>query len=191
MNSAAVLHPMGEGSPRPRARLIAAQLMVSRMLVALGNATNLLGIGWYLLLTLLFYSMFKPVNKVLSGIAALFGLAGCVVMALGIFYPDFPSLSPLLFFGPYCILIGYLVFRSTFLPRALGVLMVLAGIGWLAFLAPAVALHFSIYIEGLGVFAEAALMLWLIIAGVNLQRWNERASTIRPILAAAALPLIS
>jgi hypothetical protein len=52
--------------------------------------------------------------------------------------------------------------------------MVFAGIGWLAFLIPAVALHLTIYIEGLGIFAEAALMLWLIVKGVNAQRWNEQ-----------------
>lgn len=46
------------------------------------------------------------------------------------------SRSPLLFFGPYCLLIGYLILRSTFLPRILGVLMALAGFGSLAFLSP-------------------------------------------------------
>jgi hypothetical protein len=52
--------------------------------------------------------------------------------------------------------------------------MVLAGIGWLAFLIPAVALLLSIPIEGLGIFAEAALMLWLIVMGVNARRWNQQ-----------------
>jgi hypothetical protein len=82
----------------------------------------------------------------------------------------------LLFFGLYCILIGYLIFRSTFLPRILGVLMMLAGLGWLAFLAPPVADHLSLYIEGLGILAEGLLMLWLIVFGVNPQRWKEQAS---------------
>lgn len=82
----------------------------------------------------------------------------------------------LLFFGTYCILIGYLIFRSTFLPRILGVLMMLAGLGWLAFLAPPVANHLSVYIEGLGILAEGLLMLWLLVFGVNPQRWKEQAS---------------
>lgn len=85
----------------------------------------------------------------------------------------------LVFFGLYCILIGYLIFRSTFLPRILGVLMMLAGVGWLAFLAPPVADHLSLYIEGLGILAEALLMLWLIVMGVNSERWKEQASTER------------
>jgi hypothetical protein len=54
--------------------------------------------------------------------------------------------------------------------------MALAGLGWLAFLSPAVAHHLSVYIEVLGIFAEASLMLWLIVKGVNVQRWNEQAS---------------
>jgi len=42
----------------------------------------------------------------------------------------------LVFFGVYCLLIGYLIFRSAFLPRILGVLMGFAGLGWLTFLSP-------------------------------------------------------
>jgi hypothetical protein len=82
-------------------------------------------------------------------------------------------------------LIGYLVFKSTFLPRILGVGMVLACVGWLAFLVPAVARYLTVYIEGLGILAEASLMLWLIVRGVNLQRWNERTATtaLRPPVA--------
>jgi Domain of unknown function (DUF4386) len=189
MSSAAITHRMAETSPRPRARLtgivyllyfltaILAQLLVGRKLIALGNATNLIATGCYILLTLLFYRMFNPVNKSLSLFAALFSLAGCVVMTLGLFYPASVSMSPLVFFGPYCLLIGYLVFRSTFLPHILGVLMVLAGLGWLAFLWPQVANHLSSYIEALGIFAEASLMLWLIVKGVNVERWNEQAGT--------------
>jgi hypothetical protein len=108
-------------------------------------------------------------------LAAIISLAGCAVMALGFFPRVSISISPLLFFGPYCLLIGYLIFRSTFLPRVLGVLMALAGIGWLAFLIPAIARNLSLYIEVLGVVAEVSLMLWLIVKGVDTQRWREQA----------------
>ena len=80
------------------------------------------------------------------------------------------------FFGFYCLLIGYLIFRSSFLPRIiLGAGMALAGSGWLIFLSPALAKHLSPYnlAAGLG---EVALTLWLIVAGVNAQRWKEQAS---------------
>jgi hypothetical protein len=80
------------------------------------------------------------------------------------------------FFGFYCLLIGYLIFRSAFLPRILGVLMALAGLGWLTFLSPPLASHLSPYILVLGFLAELSLMLWLLVMGVNVQRWKEQAS---------------
>ncbi len=154
---------------------IPAQFLGGR-LAAYGNATNLIATAFYVILTLLFYGMFKPVNRILSLIAALFSLAGCVVMTLGQFHVVPLSMSPMLFFGPYCLLIGYLIFRSTFLPRILGVFMALAWLGWLAFLSPTVAHALTLYIEVLGIFAEASLMLWLIVMGVNVQRWKEQSS---------------
>jgi hypothetical protein len=81
----------------------------------------------------------------------------------------------LVFAGPFQLLIGYLIFRSTFLPRILGVLVALAGVGWLIFLWPPLASALLTYIEVLGFIAEAALMLWLLVMGVNAQRWQEQA----------------
>src|SRR5580704_6741120 len=177
-----------EVSPRFKARItgvvyllyfltaVLAQFLVGRKLVAYSNAANLIATGLYVILTLLFYAMFKPVNRSLSLIAALFSLAGCAVMTLGLFHLASLPVSPLLFFGPYCLLVGYLIFRSAFLPRLLGVFMALAGVGWLAFLSPTLAHYLSLSIEGLGIFAEASLMLWLIVMGLNVQRWNELVS---------------
>ncbi|MGA2979307.1 MAG: DUF4386 domain-containing protein [Terriglobales bacterium] len=82
----------------------------------------------------------------------------------------------LVFFGVYCLLIGYLIFRSVFLPRILGVLMVFAGFGWLTFLSPPLANYLSPYILVLGFVAELALCLWLLVMGVNVPRWKEQAS---------------
>ena len=80
------------------------------------------------------------------------------------------------FFGVYCLLIGYLIVRSAFLPRILGVLLVFAGLGWLTFLSPPLANYLSPYILVLGFLAELALMLWLLVMGVNVQRWKKQAS---------------
>jgi len=79
------------------------------------------------------------------------------------------------FFGVYCLLIGYLIFKSSFLPRILGVLMAVAGLGWLTFLFPPLAAYLSPYNLILGFLAELALMLWLLVMGVDVQRWKEQA----------------
>jgi hypothetical protein len=82
----------------------------------------------------------------------------------------------LVFFGFYCLVIGYLILRSTFVPRVLGMLMALAGLGWLTFLAPPLANYLLPYVEGVGVLAEGALMVWLVVMGVDDRRWKAQAS---------------
>ena len=81
----------------------------------------------------------------------------------------------LVFFGVFQLLIGYLIFRSTFLPRILGALIALGGLGWLTFLSPPLATSLLTYLMVLGILAEVPLMLWLLVMGVNAQRWNEQA----------------
>jgi hypothetical protein len=184
MSNAAMRKWIEEASRRPRARLtgvvyllyfltaIPAELLASRGLVVYGNAANLVAFAFYIVVTLLFYDMFRPVNRGVSLLAALFSLGGCAIGVLGLFHLA-SNISPLIFFGPYCLLIGYLILRATFLPRFFGVLMVLAGLGWLVFLLPQLADQLSLYVEVLGVVAEASLMLWLVVFGVNVRRWNE------------------
>ena len=87
----------------------------------------------------------------------------------------------LVFFAVYCLLIGLLILRSTFLPRLLGVLMALAGLGWLSFLSPPLAARLSPSIQILGILAEGALMLWLLVFGVNIPRWKEQAGAAEAI----------
>ncbi|MBZ5522315.1 MAG: DUF4386 domain-containing protein [Acidobacteriia bacterium] len=82
----------------------------------------------------------------------------------------------LVFFGFYAPLKGYLIIRSTFLPRILGVLGILGGLGWLSFLYPPLAYRLLPYILVLGLLGSAAQVLWLLVFGVNEQRWKEQAS---------------
>jgi hypothetical protein len=77
--------------------------------------------------------------------------------------------------GFSCLLIGYLIFRSIFLPRILGVLMAFAGFGWVNYLAPSLAKHLSPYNLALGLLGQESLMLWLLVMGVNVQKWKEQA----------------
>src|ERR1700753_1369989 len=78
-------------------------------------------------------------------------------------------------FGISCLLIGYLVLRSTFLPRTLGVLMAIAGGAYLIFLRPALGARLFVpWIVVPAVVGEASLTLWLLIMGVNSARWNQQ-----------------
>jgi hypothetical protein len=174
-------------SPHPRARItgifyllyfltaISAEAFVGHARPIAYNTVNIISHVFYIAVTLLFYYMFRPVNSILSLVAAFLSLAGCANDILGLFNRAPYKVSSLVFFAPYCLLIGYLILRSTFLPRILGLLMVLAGVGWLIFMSP-VANRLSTYLMILGIIAEGSLMLWLLIKGVNVQRWKEQAS---------------
>jgi len=80
----------------------------------------------------------------------------------------------LVFFGLWCIALGALILRSTFLPPLLGVGMVLAGVGYTPFLYPPLANFLYPYNLALGI-GELALVLWLFVRGVDTHRWNEQA----------------
>jgi hypothetical protein len=80
-------------------------------------------------------------------------------------------------FGLHCLGVGYLIFRSIFMPRIIGVLMLMAGVSWLTFLLPPVAQSLAPFNMMPGALGEVSLALWLIIKGVNVQRWNEQGSS--------------
>jgi Domain of unknown function (DUF4386) len=81
----------------------------------------------------------------------------------------------LVFFGFWCILIGYLIFQSGFMPRILGVLLAISGLGWAMFLAPPLAHHMFRYIAAASALGEIPLQFWLLVFGVNNERWHEQA----------------
>ncbi len=82
----------------------------------------------------------------------------------------------LVFFGFYALLTGYLIVRSTFLPRILGVLGMFGGLGWLSFLYLPLGHLLFLYVVALALLGAASLILWLLVVGVNEQRWKEQAS---------------
>jgi len=144
-------------------------------------AANLIADAAYLAVTVLFYRMFKPVGPNLSLLAAFFSLLGIITGALSAFHVSPVNINPLGFFGVYCLLIGYLILRSTFLPRVLGVLMAIGGLSWLTFFSPSLAGQLFPYNMAPGIIGEGVLTLWLLAMGLNEQRWNEQAGlSVRP-----------
>jgi hypothetical protein len=84
----------------------------------------------------------------------------------------------LVFFGFATLLNGYLVVRSTFLPRMLGLLSIVGGLGWLTFLYRPLADPLTPYILAVGILGGASQILWFLVFGVNVQRWQERAHSL-------------
>lgn len=113
----------------------------------------------YVVVTVLFYQLFKSVHKRLSLLAAGVSLSATVA-------PPLIGGNPLVFFGVYCLLISYLMFQST-APRILAGLMTFAGFGWLTFALPPLAHALSPYNYGPGIVGEGALTLWLLLFGVT------------------------
>ena len=88
----------------------------------------------------------------------------------------------LFFDGCASLVIGYLILQSTFMPRIIGPLMVIDGLGYLtfslaSFLSPPFVTHIYPYVPFATAFlGEGALFLWLIVKSVNAERWQEQAA---------------
>src|SRR5271163_5134400 len=142
MNTAVMMKRIAEASPRFKARMAGAlnffslltagftEIFVRGRLNFVGGYIAIFGM---VVVTLLLYGIFKPVNRGLSLLAASFAFAGLTFEALRL-QPQGVNIA-IVFHGFYCLLIGYLIFRSTFLPRILGALMAFAGLGWLTYLS--------------------------------------------------------
>lgn len=140
-----------------------------------GRTANVVAMLSYVAVTWLFASVFAPVHGPLSRVAAVVGLAGCGVSALAMTGMAVP-VNPLAIFGVYCLLIGWLVVRSTFVPTAIGVLLMIGGVSWLTFGWPALARALSPYNFAPGILAETLLTLWLLIYGADGRRPTLRTS---------------
>jgi Domain of unknown function (DUF4386) len=81
-----------------------------------------------------------------------------------------------IFWGLWLFPMGYLVFKSGFLPRILGILLIIGCIGYLiesfaAFLLP----NYQVQVALFTFWGEVLLPLWLLTKGVDVERWEKRA----------------
>jgi hypothetical protein len=191
-----------------KASATAANILSHESLFRLGFVSSLMTVPFHLVWAVLFYGLFRPVNRIVSTLAGFIMLVACMMWALSSLLYVAPllvlkgkiSLSAfaseqlqalefmflklnalaydigLVFFGFWCALIGYLIIRSNFLPRIIGVLEVLAGLGYLTLLWQPLARYLYPYNLALAGPGEISLLLWLLVKGVNEQRWNEQAA---------------
>lgn len=164
-------------------------------------------------LAVIFYDLFKVVNRRLALLVVFFTLVGTAVESANLLNQFAPLIlldgghfssaltaeqlqalayMPIglqtisydisgVFFGFYGLSIAYLVFRSTFLPRGIGVLLAIGALCYLtysfaSFLSPGFAGHLVPYIQFPSLVGEGSFCLWLLIVGLNVKRWKERGS---------------
>jgi hypothetical protein len=182
MSQAARMKWITEASPRLKARMAGALYFFGLLMGGLEtvlrgdlkHAAGYTAVLSMLAAMLLSYAIFRPVSRGSSLLAACFAFAGLALEAL--------RLQPLgtnfavVFHGLYGLLIGYLILRSTFLPRVLGALIILAGLAWLTFLSNPLAGYLSPYNLAIGLLGDVSVFLWLLVMGVNVPRWKEQAS---------------
>ena len=119
------------------------------------------------------------VLRLLSGAGYLTVFSKDQLQALALFFLNLHAQGlniAQIFWGLWLFPMGYLVFKSGFLPKILGILLMIACVGYLvdsfaAFLLPGLKVN-VIFFTGWG---ELAILLWLLIKGVNVEQWNRRA----------------
>src|ERR1044072_1798769 len=89
----------------------------------------------------------------------------------------------MVFFGTQCMLMGSLVARSKFLPKILGMLLAIGGTSYVIasfanFLTPSVGGRLIMFIMPLALIGEGSLTLWMLVKGVNEERWKARANAL-------------
>jgi hypothetical protein len=80
----------------------------------------------------------------------------------------------LIFFGIWCILTGYLISKSTFMPKLIGKLVIVSGIAWTVFLVPNFAHRVFPILAVASALGELPLQFWLIFKGVDVQAWKKQ-----------------
>jgi hypothetical protein len=191
----------------------AHNLLAHELLYRLGLVAHIIVLLTNIPLAVIFYELFKVVNRRFALLVVFFTLVGTAVEGanvltqfapllllggghyLSVFTPEqVQALAYLpldsqaisynmqqVIYAGYLLAAGYLVFRSTFLPRTVGVLLAVGALCYLTysfadFLAPGFAAHLVPYIQVPSGVAELSLCLWLLVRGMNVSRWEAQAS---------------
>ena len=191
----------------------ANNIQAHELLYRLGLAAHVVVTVTNVPLAVIFYDLFKVVNRRLALLNAGFILVATAIEAGGLLIESAPlfllgggpyasalpaaelqALAYLssdlagigyslhtVFFGLDIICFAYLVLRSTFVPRAIGVLLAIDGLAYLVysfahFVAPGFAAQLVPWIQLPALIGEGSLCLWLLVVGVDAERWQERAS---------------
>ena len=181
-----MLKGIRQASPRFKARLAGVLFLLviltaaftqffvrGRLGFSVDLGAGLVEVSGMIAVTLLFYDIFRAVDRSFSLLAAAFNFVGLTLELLQ--WNPWGMVIGIGFHGLCCLVMGYLIFRSIFLPPILGSPVAFAGLCWLVFLSPTLTYYLSPYNLALGLVGEASLSLWLLVMGVNVQRWKEQA----------------
>jgi hypothetical protein len=124
-----------------------------------------------------------PALLVLGGAGYLAAFEPAQLNALVLMFMDMNAFMIIiwgLIFGFHLLLLGYLIYKSGFWPKFLGILLLIASLGYLTqsyghILAPQLDEVLSTAVLVMTIPGELAFTLWLLIKGINVERWEERA----------------
>lgn len=183
----------------------AGNVMASERLFRLGIVSDMLAAIVMLLVVLVLYPLFRPVNRNLALLMVAFLLVGVPISLLnkvnqfaflqllsgadyitGFTTEQLQTLAfvflrlhsrganiAFLFWGLWLLPLGWLVFKSGFLPKILGVLLMISCFGYLIN-SFAIFLGYSVDIGMVSAVGEVLFILWLLIKGVNVEQWKKR-----------------
>ena len=181
----------------------ANNIVASESLFRLGVVSNLAVFTVNVFVAVLLYKLLEPVSKSIASLMVILIMVGLAIgmlnevnqfaalLTLGadnLTATQSQALASLfldihehgfniahIFWGLWLFPMGYLIFRSGFLPKLIGILLIVAGMGYLIdftlfFLVPDVTLNVSNFTF----IGEVALIFWLLIRGVNVAQWEKR-----------------
>ena len=164
----------------------AQDITASPLLFRLGIACLVVVVILDVIVAAALFTVFAPVNRMVSAMAAGFRIAyaGVYLVAISQLVIGVQLLADpdqalraidayttiwqvgLILFGVHLLLIGYLAYRSGFMPKIFGILLVIAGLGYLADgFGTVMVQDYSISIGAFTFVGEVALTFWLLISG--------------------------